>query len=307
MSARPRPRASVTSAGMTARASAAARRAEHVRALPPTGRPATPVVVSRTARANSIPAAEATEQPCSAAGPGEVGRLSGERPIIRRRAGRRRRGTRRRTLTGLPGRVNTGTLSSPSTPKPCGMPGRIATLSNSHGPSRDSDLLDGVEGAHRHPAGRDDRVGAAELALERCTAAAAASSSTSPTRNGVAPTAPRRRPQHAPSWSRRSGRARGAADLDELVAGREDDHARPRRTTRARAMPGRRQQGDLPGPEQRAAVAARRCPASTSSPRPHGRASRHAGSPDLHPHGPAVGRLDRARPRRRRAASARRS
>ena len=55
--------------------------------------------------------------------------LSG-RPAIARSAGATKTWKETRALTGLPGRVKTGTRSSPRTPKPWGMPGRIATLSN---------------------------------------------------------------------------------------------------------------------------------------------------------------------------------
>ena len=51
------------------------------------------------------------------------------RPAINRNAGATNTSNETMALTGFPGRVKTGMAAPPRTPKPCGMPGCIATLS----------------------------------------------------------------------------------------------------------------------------------------------------------------------------------
>ena len=69
--------------------------------------------------------------------------------------------------TGLPGSVKIGVSSSPTTPKPCGLPGCIATPPNQTVPERRERLLDHVVVALRHAAAGDDHVGAHQLVAER--------------------------------------------------------------------------------------------------------------------------------------------
>ena len=69
------------------------------------------------------------------------GGTDGSTPSIRRSAGRTKTSNDTYALTGLPGSVKIGVASGPTVPKPCGMPGCIATLSNSTVPSRDSTSL----------------------------------------------------------------------------------------------------------------------------------------------------------------------
>ena len=57
-------------------------------------------------------------------------------PIIRRIAGSTNTSKEMYDETGLPGSVKIGVSSSPTVPKPCGLPGCIATSVNSTVPSR---------------------------------------------------------------------------------------------------------------------------------------------------------------------------
>ena len=66
------------------------------------------------------------------------GRSTGVAPSIVRSAGRTKASKLTSALTGLPGRPKTGVESGPMVPKPCGIPGCIATLSNRTVPSRES-------------------------------------------------------------------------------------------------------------------------------------------------------------------------
>ena len=70
---------------------------------------------------------------------GRVQRL--DAPSILRITGRTKTSKETYALTGLPGSVKIGVESGPITPKPCGLPGCIATWSNSTVPSRLSTSL----------------------------------------------------------------------------------------------------------------------------------------------------------------------
>ena len=59
-----------------------------------------------------------------------VGRAYGSRPIIRRSAGSTNISKEMNDETGLPGSVKIGVSSSPTTPKPWGLPGCMATPPN---------------------------------------------------------------------------------------------------------------------------------------------------------------------------------
>ena len=69
---------------------------------------------------------------------GPVQRLDAEHPADRRPHEHLERHVR---LTGLPGSAKIGVLSGPMVPKPCGLPGCMATCSNRTVPSRDSTSL----------------------------------------------------------------------------------------------------------------------------------------------------------------------
>ena len=86
-------------------------------------------------------------------------------PSSLRIAGRTNTSNDTSALTGLPGRQKIGTRS-PRWPKPCGLPGCMATWVNSTVPELGQRLLDHVEGAHADAAGGDQEVGAQQLALE---------------------------------------------------------------------------------------------------------------------------------------------
>ena len=66
---------------------------------------------------------------------GTVGRESGLSPIIARSAGSTNSSKDRYDETGLPGSVKIRVSSSPTVPKPCGLPGCIATGPNQTVPS----------------------------------------------------------------------------------------------------------------------------------------------------------------------------
>ena len=66
-------------------------------------------------------------------------------------------------LTGLPGSVMIG-CAADRVPAPCGMPGCIATLTNSTPPPKR--VLDDFVGARADPAGGDDQVGVAGVRSE---------------------------------------------------------------------------------------------------------------------------------------------
>ena len=63
------------------------------------------------------------------------GRDHGVRPIILRSAGSTNSSKERYADTGLPGSVKIGTRACPTCPKPCGLPGCIATGPNQTVPS----------------------------------------------------------------------------------------------------------------------------------------------------------------------------
>ena len=62
-------------------------------------------------------------------------RPPGSRPVSLCNAGTTNISKETYAETGLPGRVKIGVASSPTTPKPCGLPGCIATSRNSTVPS----------------------------------------------------------------------------------------------------------------------------------------------------------------------------
>ena len=66
---------------------------------------------------------------------GTVGREYGVRPIILRIAGSTNSSKEMYDDTGLPGSVKIGVRSSPTWPKPCGLPGCIADRPEPHVPS----------------------------------------------------------------------------------------------------------------------------------------------------------------------------
>src|SRR5450759_4464691 len=130
----------VTSAGMTASAFAPAR-------LPSACEPCSPAMATvyperlreSTTRANwTLPSGAFQSWAATAVTRGDS---CWARPAISLRAGATNTSNETIALTGLPGRVNTGTSSSPRTPKPCGMPGYIATLSKRTVPTRESTSL----------------------------------------------------------------------------------------------------------------------------------------------------------------------
>ena len=81
-------------------------------------------------------------------------------------AGRTKTSKDTSALTGLPGSPKNGTRPRPSVPKPCGMPGCIATRSKSHGAEFGQRLLDHVVRPGADPAAGDEDVGPQQLALE---------------------------------------------------------------------------------------------------------------------------------------------
>ena len=84
--------------------------------------------------------------------------------------------------TGLPGSVKIGVPSSPTMPKPCGLPGCIATPPNRHRAEPAQHLLDHVVVALADPAAGDDQVGAHQLVVTARRVNARGSSETMPTR-----------------------------------------------------------------------------------------------------------------------------
>ena len=88
-------------------------------------------------------------------------------------------------LTGLPGSASSGVRSGPIGPKPCGLPGCIASRRNSTRPSPIVDagqrLLDDVVRADADAAAGDQDVGADELVLDGARSVSA-SSATAATR-----------------------------------------------------------------------------------------------------------------------------
>ena len=62
-------------------------------------------------------------------------RAWGSEPISLRITGRTKASNETKALTGLPGSMIIGVRSSPIRPKPCGLPGCIATEVNSQAPS----------------------------------------------------------------------------------------------------------------------------------------------------------------------------
>ena len=62
-------------------------------------------------------------------------RTYGWTPISLRITGRTNASNETNALTGLPGSMIIGIRSSPISPKPCGLPGCMATWAKSHSPS----------------------------------------------------------------------------------------------------------------------------------------------------------------------------
>ena len=124
----------VTSSGTTISALASARSPTRCEPCPPTGATWAPrPSISNSPRTNCrFPGAE--EKPWEVIAR-TSGRRYGSRPIIRRIAGTTKTSKETYDDTGLPGSVKIGVASSPTTPKPCGLPGCMATSPNSTVPS----------------------------------------------------------------------------------------------------------------------------------------------------------------------------
>ena len=173
--------------------------------------------------------------------------------------------TTRSALTGLPGRPKNGVLSGPMMPKPCGMPGCIATLLELHRAEPAERFLDDVVGADADAAAGDDEVGADQLVLERVDQHAAGRPGTMPTRKAIAPASRAAAVEQRAVGVGDLARRQRLARVDQLAAGGQHDDARPR----PHRAPAR-------GRPRRAARSARRrdacrraapsCPAATSSP-----------------------------------------
>ena len=151
----------VTSSGTTARHAAPARPPTRCEPWPPTGRttrrPSAPLPSVGRGRTAACPAATSSHAGHRAAPAAAEQRRA--RPASRS-AGRTNTSNDTNELTGLPGSVKIGVPSAPTVPKPCGIPGCIATLSNRTVPRRGQHLLHRVVGAGAHAAAGDDQVGA---------------------------------------------------------------------------------------------------------------------------------------------------
>ena len=168
-------------------------------------------------------------------------------------------------LTGLPGRVKIGVRSGPSMPKPCGIPGCMATLRNVIVPSLDRAAL---TTSCSPPMLTPPLVISRSASLSRPSRRAehhgrvVAEPVPPDDRAGL----PGGRGQHeAVGFPDLAGDQRSAR-LDQLVAGR-DDRDPGRRAGQHLALPGRGQQGQLHRADQGARRAAARSPSATSSPR----------------------------------------